>query len=277
MTVLDGRLLRVGIEVGGVFRTYTDLAITVTGTKFASPTQGECNVTIANLSQEVSDFILTETSPFNPDRSAKRIVVEAGRRSTGYSLLYSGIIFRSSISQPPDALLSIRALTGQFQKGNVIARNGTATAPLSRIALQVANDLGLPLQFSATDVQVANYSFTGAAIKQVNRLAQMAPVDAYVDNDVLIVKNTADPLQGRVRRLSADTGMIGVPTFTEQGARVTLLYDSTTVLGGALEIVSEQYPALTGRYLIYKLNYNITNRDTPFYYIAECRRLTGGR
>lgn len=273
MADLDLRQIRIGIEIRGEIRTYTNLAITAVGTKYVNPNQGECNITITNLEQSVVDFILVETSPFNRNRTPKRVIVEVGRESTGLSLLYSGIIFRSSITQPPDAVLSMRALTGQFQKGDIVARNATATASLSRIAEQVATDLGVSLVFEATDVQVANYAFTGAALRQVNKLQELGPVDAYVDGNRLIVKDTGTPLAGRLRRLNADTGMIGVPTFTEQGAKITFLYDSQTVLGGQLDVTSRQYPALTGQYVIYRLNYNITNRDIPFYYTAECRRL----
>ncbi|WP_407071134.1 baseplate hub protein, partial [Yersinia similis] len=28
-----------------------------------------------------------------------------------------------------------------------------------------------------------------------------------------------------------------------------------------------------GTFVIYKLSYDISNRDTPFYHTAECRRL----
>lgn len=276
MAILDPRLIRIGVEVRGEIQTFSDLAMTVVGTKFANPNQGECLVTIANLSQSTVDFILTETSPFNRNFTPKRLIVEAGRRSTGYSLLYTGIIFRSSITQPPDAILSIRAITGQFQKGNIVARSGAETTRLSAIARNVAVDIEATLNFQATDTEVSNYSFTGAAVNQVEKLEEIADVDAYVDNDQLIVKNRGEPLANRVRRLDAETGMIGVPTFTEQGAKITFLFDNQTVLGGMLNVTSSRYPALTGLYSIYKLNYNLSNRDVPFYYTAECVRLRSG-
>jgi len=273
---LDPRILRVNVEVNNQLRSYQDIAITVTGTKYTSPNQGECNITLTNLRKEVSDYILTETSPYNSNRTPKSISVEAGRVSTGLTLLYSGNIFRSSIGQPPDSVLSIRALTGQFQKGNIVGRSITPTTSLSRIAQQVAGDLGLSLDFQATDKESTNYQFSGAAIKQIDKIEEIADVDAFVDNKRLIVKDKGQPRMGKVRNINADTGMVGVPTFTEQGARITFFYDAQTVVGGRLNVVSRQYPALTGSYVIYKLNYTLTNRDTPFYYTAECSRLRSG-
>lgn len=276
MARLDPRRIVVTLEIRGERRTYTDLAITVTGTKYASANVGDCAVTIANLEQSVSHFILTETSPFNRDRSTKRIIVEVGRDSTGLSRLFVGNIHRANASQPPDSILTIQGLTGVFKNGDIVSRSAPATIQLSRLAQQVADDLEIPLVFQAKDIPVANYSYTGPALGQVNKLNQIGNINAYIDNEQLIVKTDTSPLSGPLRQLSADSGMIGVPTFTEQGAKVTFLYDNQTRLGGGLSITSRQYPALTGDYQIYKLNYQIANRDVPFYYTAECRRLNRG-
>ena len=273
MADIDSRLLRVGIEVSGQMRFYDQLAITAQGTKFQSPNQGECTVTITNLEKSVRDFILTETSPFNLNPSAKRITVEAGRQSTGLNLVYSGNIFRSTVSQPPDQTISIRCLTGQFMKGQVAATSFPGTVPLSRISAQVAQDIGARLDFQATDKQIANYSFTGSKLKQVDKLAEAGGINAFVDNDTLVVKDNMVPLTGRLRVLSANSGLIGIPEPTEQGIKVTMLYDNQTVIGGAIELTSRQYPNLDGLYVVYKLSYHLTNRDTPFYLIAEANRM----
>lgn len=276
MDNIDPRIVRIGIEVRGRLRTYTDLAITVTGMKFTNPNQGECYVTIANLEESVANFILTETTPFNRNRTPKNLIVEVGRRSTGLSLLYVGNIFRTSITQPPDKILTIRALSGQYQKGNVVGVSSPAISSLSQIAAQVAESLGAVLVFQATDTQVANYAFTGPALKQLSKLEEMGDIDVYLDNDQLIVKDKNKALNGKVRRVSESAGMVGIPTITEQGVSVTMLYDNRVVLGGQLDVESRQFPAVNGSYIIYRLNYNIANRDVPFYLTAECRRANRG-
>ena len=272
----DPRLLRVSIEIRGQLQSYTDLAITATGTKYGNTNQGECNITIANLRKDVTDFILTESSPFNRNRTPKRIIVEAGRQSTGYSTVYQGNIFRSSISQPPDSLLSIRALSLQFQKGTIVARSVQQPTSLRSIAQRVADDLGIPLDFQADEKQIASYSYTGSAVKQLDKLANLGDVDVFTDLDQLFVKNAGQPLARKIRVLNEDNGLIGVPIFTEAGARLTLLYDNQTAIGGRVDVTNRQYPAIDGQYEIYKLAFDLSNRDTPFYYTADCRRLPSG-
>ena len=272
MADIDRRLVRVGIEVSGRMRFYDQLAITAQGTKFANPNQGECTISITNLSQSVRDFIATETSPFNNNPSQKRIILEAGRESTGLSLLYSGNIFRSTIGQPPDQVITIKCLTGQFMKGRTVATALPGTIPLSRIVQQVATDAGLVAENQAPERNISNWNFTGSALKQIEKLADVPNINAFVDNDRLIVKNATSALTGRLRVLSPQTGLIGIPEPTDRGLKVTMLYDNQTQLGGALEIRSNRYQAFNGRYIIYKLGFSIANRDTPFYLIAEVIR-----
>ena len=268
MADIDDRLVRVGIEVSGSMRFYDQLAITATGTKFGNPNQGEAQISITNLERSVRDFILTETSPFNINRTPKRLTLEVGRVSTGVSLLYVGNIFRSQITQPPDQTLTIKCLTAQFMKGETVGLYFPGSVRLSRIVEQIAGDNGLLSEFQATDKDIANFNFTGSAIKLVERLSELGNINAFVDGNTLVVKDNNTPLTGRLQVVTSEREMIGIPQPTEQGLRVNLLYNNRTVLGGALELTSQRYPSFNGRYMIYKLGFNITNRDTAFYLTA---------
>jgi len=269
---LDQRIVRVGIEVNGQLRMYDGLWVSATGTKFANPLQNECEVKIANLAKEVRDFILTETSPFNANRTPKRLVVEAGRQSTGTFRVFEGDITEASPSQAPDIVLTIKAKTGQFAKGTIVSKSEAPLVLLSKVAGGVASDLALSLVFEAKDRNISNYSFTGAALKQVEKLSQAGNVNAYIDDAKLVVKDYNAPLQGVTHTLSEASGLIGIPEITEQGVRVRYLLDPKAQLGGELRLESKLNPAASGDYVIFALSFEISNRDVQFYTIAECKR-----
>ena len=270
---LDPRVVKVTIDVNGRPKTYTSpLFITVNGTKYGNALQNECEVVLANLDRETQDYILTETSPYNLNRTPKIVTVEAGRVSYGTALIFRGNVVVSSLTQPPDIGVILKCLTGNFIKGNVITRNQPGQATLSQISAQVAQDTGTVLNFQATNRNIANYSFGGLALKQVDVLGALGGINVFIDDDTLVVKNAFIPLTNSLRILSAQTGMVEIPQFTEQGVRVKFLLDNRTTLGGALRIISTQYPATNGDYVIYKLGFQIATRDTPFYYIAEAAR-----
>jgi len=269
--MLDLRIVKVTILVNGVLRTYTDLMLTATGVKYANALQNECEVTISNLDAKTKNLILTETTPYNLNRTPKTIVIEAGRESYGTSKIFVGNIVRSSVTQPPDVTVTLRCVTGAFLKGEIIANNLGAQSSLQQISQQVANDLGVTLRFEATNKQISNYNFTGASLKQIDKLNSLG-VNAYLDDDVLVVKDVNKPLAENVRAVDSSTGLVGVPEITELGVRVKLLLDNTLRIGGLLRVKSEINPAANGEYSIFKLNFEITNRDEPFYYVAQAMR-----
>jgi len=271
--ILDPRLLRVGIEIESDLRVYDEkFDIRVSGSKMSSAAQNTCEVTISNLKREVRNYLLTETSPFNPNRKPKRLYVDVGRVSTGLQRIFVGEITQSTPSQPPDIGLTLKALTGAYARGLVISRSGLTQEALSAIAARVAADLGVRLDFQATDKQIGNYAFNGPALAQVNALELAGGVDAYVDDTTLVVKNRDAALPDRVKVLSSASGMVGIPEATERGVKVTFLLDSDTVLGGRLDLASSLNPALTGAYTIFKLDFEAASRDTPFYWTAEASR-----
>lgn len=275
MVRIDQRILRIGIEVSGEMRVFEGLAMTARGSKLASETQNSCDIEILNLSRDVRNYILTETSPFNKNKTPKRAFVEAGRVSTGTARVFMGEIISSSPTQPPDIGLSLKVQTGAFQKGNLVARSGPAKEKLSTIAQGIANDIGATLEFEAEDKFIANFSFSGAALKQIGALAAAGRVDAFQDDETLVVKDAGKPRQNRVKVINSGSGMIGIPEATERGVRVVTLFDLETELGAQMDLSSELNPSLDGSYTMYKLDFDLASRAEAWYYDIEASRNDG--
>ena len=271
--MLDPRVVRVSIEVNGGVKTYSSpMYIRATGTKYGNSLQNECTVTISNLDRATRDFLLTETSPYILNRTAKSVTIEAGRESYGTAVIYRGNIVKASMSQPPDIGVTLTCMTGNFLKGTIVTRNQAGVASLETISRGISQDTETILNFQATNKNIANYSFGGGALNQVEILNNVGGINAFIDDGVLVVKDAFVPLTGVTRVLSAQTGMIGIPEFTEQGIKVKMLLDNQTKLGAGLRIESELFPAANGEYVIYKLAFDISSRDTAFYYTAEAAR-----
>lgn len=274
MQALDPRIVQVSIQVNGQTKIYGgDLWISAVGTKYGNVLQNDAEITIQNLDKVTQDYILTETTPYNLNATPKTVSLFAGRKSYGTALIYLGTVVSSRVTQPPDIGIVLKCLTGNFFKGNLVTRNQPGGATLSQITQGVANDLGLLLRFQATDKTITNFNFAGSNLNQVDALSQLGTFNVYVDNNTLVVKNAGDPLLGSTRVISADNGMIGIPEFTEQGIKVKFLLDNITQVGSGIQIISKVYPAANGIYVIYKLGFQISSREQPFYYIAEASRI----
>ena len=268
---LDERIVKVSLEVNGKIKTYKNIFISAVGVKYANPLQNEAEITIYNLDKATQDYILTETSPYNANREPKTIILEAGRESYGTTKIYEGNITYASVTQPPDVGVILRCSTGNYLKSSIISRSQPGFATLEDIAKSVAQSTGLLLKFQATNKNIANHEYSGSSLQEIELLASLGQLNVYVDDGVLVVKDANTILRGSLRKLSASTGLIGIPEFTERGVRVKLLVDNKTVRGGGVELHSDIYPTVNGVYVIYQLAFIITNRLVPFYYIADCQ------
>ena len=268
----DLRRIRFGIEISGRINWYEGLRVRAGGTKFANAQQNECTLTVSGLSMSTRDHLLTETSPFNSNRTPKRLIIEVGRVSTALFRIFIGDIVSAEPSAPPDVDVIIKAKTQSAQAGNVVAIASGPISKLSAISQRVADEIGLGLDFQALDKNISNFSYTGAALKMVNLLQDSGGVRAFIDDETLIVKNYGSALSGRIRILGADTGMVGIPKATEKGLDVTFLIDSESLLGGMIRLDSRMNKSLNGDYVIDQLKFDVASHEDPFFYSATCSR-----
>lgn len=267
---LDPRLVQVTLDIGGQRRTLSpEMAVQFSVTKTANPLMNEATIKIANLAKAERDYILTNTTPYNRFRTRKRVILAVGRVSTGLTQLYSGEIMSCGIVQPPDIWIELKAKTGAFFNGQVGAVSMPASTKLSDIAGGLAKSLGTGLRFEADDKSVANYAHSGPMGKQVQKISETGNVDAYIDDDVLVVKNRSIGLRGTNVDISESTGMIGIPQWTDQGLQVKMLLNPAVRVGSRMTVKSVLNPASNGTYTIYKATYEGANRDTPWYITAE--------
>lgn len=268
----DPRIVQVGIDLGNGLKTYEGLAIYASGVKYASAMFNECEARIYNLTRDERNNILTQASPLIRTQAKPVFLsLDVGRESYGTFRLFEGNVISCNVTQPPDIGISLRSLTSSFESGVILRDNQSSIALLSIISQNIAKTLGLTLQFQATDKQIDNYSFTGAAVKQVDKLNQVGGVVAFIDNRTLVVLDSNKPKAGTRRLISAQTGMVGIPQVTEQGVLVKVMMDNSLQLGGPVQIQSLMNPAANGDYRIVKMSYEVANRDQPFWYSLECQ------
>ena len=270
----DPRLLRVGVEVGKEIRWYEGLSIecSISKTTGAS-SDNDASIKITNISRETRNLILTETSPWNKLAARKQIIVEAGRQSYGYSRIFVGDIMAATPSQPPDIAITLTARTNSYNKVQPISKSYSGLVSSQKIAQDIADSMGLTLSFEATPKQIGSYAFTGAKSKQLDRLAELGGVTAYIDDNRLVVLDTGKPLAATEKQtnvLSLESGMVGLPEVTEQGIKVKMMFEPFSKCGGEIEIKSVMNPVADGEYIIFKMTYDIANRSDQFYNTLEC-------
>lgn len=264
----DPRLVRVGIQVENDFIQLEGLDIRANGSLLASPTASTCTVKVSNLTKDYRNFILSKATPqLISERSPVFITLDIGRQSYGLFRLFEGTCYASGVTQPPDIGVILQSVNQSAAIGLMGTNSQNGMTQFRTICQSVATQLKLVLDFKATDRMIANYNFTGSVKKQLEKLQNVGDVRAFIDNKVLVVidKNKTRSASNFV--INMENGMVGVPQSTQSGATVQILARPDIRLGDGVTLESKINPSVNGsNYYVAKIDYNIANRDNPFFY-----------
>lgn len=270
----DQRIVRVGIEIDGNMEIFDKVRIEARGTKWRSAIMSTADIRIYNLTREHQQYILTKASPIArppAELTPINVTLDVGRDSYGVFRLYEGAAFQGGVSQPPDIGIQLQSLTNNFLLSNTVSTSFPEYATIRQIATTIAQQLGCTLLILTENSarQISNYSFTGSPQKQLQKLNEMGVV-AYIDNNVLIVADPDQPRGDQPIEINASTGMVGVPQPTASGCMVRIMVGQNIDVGCEVRIESKQNPAVNGNYIVMQLDYEISNRSEPFFYVLQC-------
>jgi hypothetical protein len=287
----DDRLVTLGIQVQG--KTYSfdqRYFIRATGTKLQTGgILGEAEIRIDNIDLQTRNFLLTACSPYSQQtyQAAQSggsspnyplVTLDVGRASWGTLRVFQGNCIAVAPTQPPDIGLTLKSLQGVLLLGQAMALTMPQNTLLSQLAQQVATANGLSLEFTATDKQIDNFSLTGSIYRQLQKLAECGDVDAFLDNTTLVVKDIGTGRQGITPVISSQTGMVTVPVVNERGLQAKCLINNAIKIGGQIQVQSRINPAANGTWQVYKLGFDISTWESPFYWLifAQFMRLGFG-
>ncbi len=273
--MIDNRIVEVDITINNEATRISGLYIAATGNQLSVPGAGQCEVKILNPSNRLRELILRETNPLAGKGSTVYISVLVGRESYGASELFSGTVFRSSGLPRPNLGIILKCIGGNIRQSQskYVTRTGGDETPLKTIAEWAAIDAGYSLNFDTDNLVIGSYSYSGSAQGQIEKLYELsAGARVYEERGVLNVVSMGAETLDTIPVLSAQSGLMEA-SRTEHGVRAMFLYMPAVKIGKRFEVQSITNPSLNGVYSILRLDYAVSNRDTPFYYVAEMAKL----
>lgn len=202
-----------------------------------------------------------------------QVAVSAGDTKRGMAVVFTGGISEAWVDvEDVGAVFRVTAMTGLLDSLRPIkptSFNGTvdvATA-MAGIAAQMAPPR--TLENSGVNVQVRDVYKPGTALDQIRSLAREANINAVLDDPNILAIWPADSARGSfattdigtpdgslVPIVSAATGMVGYPKFTQNSILFKTLYDPSMVFGRKVEVQSVLEPA-NGIWTIGQLTHNL--------------------
>lgn len=148
----------------------------------------------------------------------------------------------------PDVFLSVQAAAGSCAKIN--PANPTSyrgSVDVATAFSQLVNNMslstspGLTFVNNGVNQQLRNVYLAGSWLDQAYQLKKAAHVEMYYDNNVLtICPNGVALTSASTPIVSAQTGMVGYPTFDGQGLTFRTLFNPAIKQAGLVQVVSPE-------------------------------------
>ena len=259
------RQLRVEVTLGeGTFdgqhntRVIEGLETSVNIEKPGLPDKGKASISIANMAyDDMAQLTMLAFRPLTLQKNSIRIF--AGAEGGELSLAFSGEIISSwaDFSGFPTVHMRMEAQTGGYAalmaQGPLAAQGEVAAEKLLQ---QFANEMGYTFINEGVTASVRNAVLSGSPLEKAQAVARQIGAQLIVDDNRLILMPYDGVRTGTAVLLTPETGMLGYPSFSNEGISLSCLYNPCLELGGLVRVESV-VPGATGTWKINKLSHNL--------------------
>lgn len=283
------KCLRVDVVLGeGTFdgtnnaKSFEGLETTVSIDKPGLPDQNKAKVVIIGMA--LDDMRQLTMLAFKPLKSQKNLIsIYAGDAENGMEQCFYGEITSANadFSSAPTIKMNIEAAAGAYaslKAESPIAVKGQQTA--ASLIEQIAKDNGYSFENKGVASSVKNAVFNGSPIEKAYSIARQVNAELLIDDGkfVLLPYDKGRNEAGNAVLLTSETGMLGYPSFNNDGVSVKCLYNPALELGGMVKIESI-VPGASGVWKITKLSHELAaygRQSGSWYSQIDASPIDGG-
>ena len=242
---------------GGNTKIFEGYATTCQVTKAGLPEKNSAEIRIHGL--KLADMEQLTFLSFLPNEYRKNhILIEAGEKGEKLSIVFKGDITAASadFSSAPDVVMKFQALTAGWSvlvADSPTSVQGEATA--ESLIAQFAQEAGFAFVNEGVTESVRNAVFTGSPVQKAEQVADEVGAELLMDDETWTLMPWDKP-RGDAVLLKADSGLIGYPSFTQDGISCECFYNPRLQLGGQIKIESI-VPRASGYWKITKLSHDL--------------------
>jgi hypothetical protein len=238
--------------------TIEGLPMAATVSKPGGADMNKMNLDIKGLGIEKMERLTTLA--FRPLQSLNnRIKLEAGDLGGKLGLVFAGEMSAAVPKFETDGNvgLAIEALTGWFPNqiaASPISVKGETT--IERLMGEFAAEAGYALKNEGVSGSVKNSIFRGSPILKARTLARQTGIELLIDDGRFVIMERGEAIKGKIPLISKESGLLGYPSFSNDGVDATCIYDGRLEIGGKVEIKSV-VPKASGTWKISKLEHKL--------------------
>lgn len=233
------------------------LPVSVTVTKQGGEAKNKASVTVDNLKLETATQLTTLA--FKRLETYNNVIqIDAGSQGAELSTIFIGEI-TSAVPVMGDNKLSLKieALAGYYPA--LIPSTPTSVqenTTVEKLMKQFADEAGYSFENKGITASIANSVFIGSPIEKAKTLARQADVDLLIDDNKFTIQPFEAPKEGQIPLLSKGTGLIGYPSFSNEGINCKSVFNDKLKVGSYFKLESV-LPHASGEWQITKVEHRL--------------------
>jgi hypothetical protein len=255
----------------------TGLRVHASILKQGAPGFGTADLRIYGMTQSVMNQLSTLGVPTPMTTGRNNLVtIEAGDAVNGMAVVFRGTVWRAwqNLDGAPETFFDMSLIASAFDAmAPVPPISFPGSADVATIMSGLALRMGRAFENNGVQVRLSNPYFPGTAVDQVQKCAQAANIEAYDDGITLAIWPKSGTRGGAIPLISAASGLVGYPTYFDQGMRFRCLYNPSILFGGQIKMQSSLTPAC-GLWYVTSLVYDLAAQITsgPWFCDVDCVR-----
>lgn len=221
----------------------------------------QLNARVYGVSQ--SDMNAITTLQYQVNRTSPNTVSAWAIDGDQETLVFFGNIINAwgNYDSMPDVFLQITAMSGFSNKLTPINPSSyKGSQDVATIFKALAATMGYTFENNGVSVTLNNPYLAGTGIDQAQSLAEHAGIVWGIDNNILWIapqSGTRPPVGSTIPEISAQSGMIGYPSFDGQGfVNFQCLFNPAIRFFGKVKIVSS-IPRASGQRTVVNVSYKL--------------------
>ena len=218
---------------------------------------GELRAEISGMSQ--SDMNAITSYPLSITEATRNKIVVYAIDGKQESVVFAGNMVKAwpDYSRMPDVCFRIQARAAYSSALQTVApRSFKGGSNVADIMRQIATSMGLVFENSGVNVMLSDVYLANTDLEQARDLAKAAGIELNIENNVLSIWPKGSYRNALIPLVSADTGLIGYPSFDGTFLIFDTLYNPSFITGGLIKVESDNLPA-KGQWQILKMAHRL--------------------
>lgn len=192
-----------------------------------------------------------------------KIIVSAGDDKIGMFDVFAGQIINAwaDYSGMPEVALVIQANPAYYWQIATAEPTSYPTIIDAGVALaDLARRMGMTFTNNGVKKFLTTPYLSGSLIDQARAIVKAIDAIMIIDGDSMTITEQGLPLAGEIPLISADTGLIGYPAWSQNGITISTLFNPAIRMQGQVELETD-IDIAKGRWIVLALSYRLESEN----------------